>query len=103
VRNKYSLAGAVMSEYVQIEGQISEDGTRLSISTNLTLSEEGDETYASLEAMEEGSALAQALSVVEGIVWMRIEEDELTIVRNPGVPWHTIEADVSAVLKDFFL
>jgi hypothetical protein len=92
-----------MSEYIQIETHISEDGSRMFISTNLTLSEEGIETYATQEAMEEGSPIAQALSMVEGIAWLWIEANELTIARNPAASWHTIEADVAAVLKDFFL
>ena len=56
-----------------------------------------------LAAMEEGSPVAQALSVIEGIKALRIEDQDLHITRDPDAEWYSIVADVTAVLKDFFL
>lgn len=92
-----------MSEYIKIEAEYSDDGTVMLIVTNLNLSEEGVEDYHSYEEMEEGSPIALALSAVAGIAHIRIEDNKLTISRERHVPWYTIEADVSAILKDFFL
>ena len=92
-----------MSEYIKIETEMSEEGSRIYFYTNLTLTEEGVETYGSVEAMEEGSPVAQMLAVIAGIASLRIEAREIAITRQPEVPWHAIVADVSAALKDFFL
>jgi hypothetical protein len=92
-----------MSEYIEIETERSDDGHVMYFYTNLRLTEDGGESYESVEMMEEGSPIAQALSLVEGIVHLRIEDSELVITRDPEVPWHAIVADVSAVIKDFFL
>lgn len=91
-----------MSEYIEIETEIGDDGT-IYFYTNLKLAEEGPETYASTAAMEEGSPVAQALSVIEGIDHVHIEDDEMVITPQPGAALHTIVADVAAALKDFFL
>ncbi len=92
-----------MSEYIEIETEESDDGNVMHFYTNLKLAEEGVETYDSVTAMEEGSAIAQALSVIEGILYLRIEEGEMSITRDAMTPWHAIVGDVSAILKDFFL
>jgi len=92
-----------MSEYFEFETETSEDDTQISVYTNLTLAEQVAEEYDSLAAMEEGSPVAQALSVIEGIQALRIEDQDLHITREPDAEWHSIVADVTAVLKDFFL
>lgn len=92
-----------MSEYIEIETETSDDGRSMYFRTNLQLAVEGVEAYDSVEAMAEGSPLAQMLSVVEGIVHVRIEGNEMIITRQPEAAWHAIVADVSAILKDFFL
>lgn len=92
-----------MSEYIEIETEMSEDGSSMYFYTNLTLTEADVEEYDSTEAMEEGSPVAQALAVINGIAHLRIEASELVVTRQPEVPWHVIVADVSAALKDFFL
>lgn len=92
-----------MSEYIEIDSEISEDGNQLYIYTNLRLAERGDESYDSVAAMAEGSAVAQALAMVPGIRRLDIEAQELTIEVDPETSWHAVVADVSAVLKDFFL
>jgi hypothetical protein len=53
--------------------------------------------------MEEGSAVAQALSFIDGIERLEINGRNLTITRGLDVPVHIIVAEVTAVLKDFFL
>ncbi|MCB8944141.1 MAG: hypothetical protein H6658_10340 [Ardenticatenaceae bacterium] len=90
-----------MSEYIEIETEIGDNG-RIYMTTNLPLSEE-PETYDSLEAMEEGSPVVQALSVVEGIQSLHISQHDLMIVADPAVGVHVVVAEVTAVLKDFFL
>ena len=90
-----------MSEYIEIETEIDENG-RIYITTNLPLSHEV-EAYDSLAAMEEGTPVAQALSVVDGITHLQIDGSELTITPDEDTPVHMIVNDVTAVLKDFFL
>ena len=92
-----------MSEYIEIETELSDDGDEMFFFTNLTLAEGGVEQYDSPAVMEEGSPVAQALAVIEGIARLQIEGREMTITREPDAPWHVIVADVSAALKDFFL
>lgn len=92
-----------MSEYIEIKTEFSDDGHALFVTTNLTLADGPAEAYESLEAMETGSPLAQALSAVEGIAWLEINGRCLTLQRHPDAAWHHIVADLSAVLKDFFL
>ena len=92
-----------MSEYIEIETELSDDGTEMYFYTNLQLSDQGVEEYQSMAEMEEGSPVAQALAVIEGINYLRLEDDEMAIKRDPTAPWHSIVADVSAALKDFFL
>ena len=92
-----------MSEYIEIETEPSDDGLQMFFFTNLTLAEADSEYYQSRKEMEVGSAVAQALAVVAGIVELYIDGRDLTITRNPDIDWHVIVADVSAALKDFFL
>lgn len=91
-----------MSEYIEIDAEIGDDG-RLYFSTNLPLSEGEPETYDSVAGMEEGSPVAQALSVVAGIQLLHISHNDLVIEADPTVGAHVIVAEVTAVLKDFFL
>lgn len=92
-----------MSEYIEIESELSDDDSTLFVYTNLRLNEGEAEQYRAVEELEEGSAVAQALAVVEGIATLKIEGGDLTVQRNPDVPWHIIISDISAALKDFFL
>ena len=92
-----------MSEYIEIESEISDDGTRIFVYTNLLLAEEDFEEYNSREALEEGSPIAQALAMIDGIVDLRIEDSDLVITREPDVEWYLVVEDVSTALKDFFL
>ncbi|MCB8985733.1 MAG: NifU N-terminal domain-containing protein [Ardenticatenaceae bacterium] len=92
-----------MSEYIEIETEFGDDGRSLFVTTNLSLTDGSVETYESLAEMEEGSPLAQALSMIEGIARLTINGRSLTLIREPDTPWHHLVADLSAVLKDFFL
>ena len=92
-----------MSEYMEIETELNDDGTVMNVYTNLKLAEGEPEFYDSLEAMEEGSPVAQALAVVEGILTMQIDDTDLVITKEADFDWHIIVADVSAALKDFFI
>lgn len=92
-----------MSEYIEIESELSDDETAVYLFTNLALTDQNLEEYQSRSEMEEGSPLAQALAVVEGINSLSIEGQELTITRAPDWEWHMIINDVTAIIKDFFL
>ncbi len=92
-----------MSEYIEIETELSDDGQRMHFYTNLTLTDQKEETYHSLDEMAEGSPLAQALSVIPGISHLTIEGNDMTLARDSDVDWYAIVADVSAAIKDFFL
>ncbi|MBK8987118.1 MAG: NifU N-terminal domain-containing protein [Chloroflexi bacterium] len=92
-----------MSEYIEIETEFGDDGRSLFVTTNQSLTDGVMETYASLEEMEEGSPLAQALSAIDGIAHLTLNGRALTLIRAPETPWHHLVADLSAALKDFFL
>ncbi|MCP5095224.1 MAG: hypothetical protein GY943_06705 [Chloroflexi bacterium] len=92
-----------MSEYIEIETELEDDGTEMHFYTNLKLSDEKEEYYASIAEMEEGSPVVQAMAVIDGIAALTIDGGDMTIVRSPDVEWYAIVGDVSAVLKDFFL
>lgn len=93
----------IMSEYIEIETEFGDDGRSLFIATNLALTDGIVESYESLADMEEGSPLAQALSVIEGIERLTLNGRTLTLIREPDAPWHHLVADITAALKDFFL
>jgi hypothetical protein len=92
-----------MSEYIEIESELTDNPAVMYIRTNLPLATEEAERYQSLEEMEEGSAVAQALSFIDGIERLEINGRNLTITRGLDVPVHIIVAELTAVLKDFFL
>ncbi|MCA9917183.1 MAG: NifU N-terminal domain-containing protein [Anaerolineales bacterium] len=92
-----------MSEYIELETDISDDDSLLTVYTNLRLNDGETEAYHSRDELEEGSPVAQALAVIEGIIYLQIEGSDLTVRREPDTPWHIIISDISAALKDFFL
>lgn len=93
-----------MSEYISIEPEISEDGRTIIFQTNLSLTEPGErEVYASAAAMDEGSPVAQCLSVVGGMERLTLADDVLVVELEPDAVAHVIIADVAAALRDFFL
>ena len=73
------------------------------IHTNLLLAVGESEHFHSVDAMEEGSAVAQGLASIEGIIGLRIDSHDLVIKRDLSTPWHIVEAETAAALKDFFL
>ena len=94
-----------MSEYIEIDTEVDEDDLNLvHFFTNLPLTSEGEEeSYTSVDAMLEGSAVAQALAGVEGIVTLTLTESDMSIHKEDDVDEYALIADVSAVIKDFFL
>jgi hypothetical protein len=92
-----------MSEYIEIETEASDDGKRIIVYTNLRLAEGDVEYYNSRESLEEGSPVAQALAMIDGIARLRIKNSDLIITREPDVEWHIIVDNVTVALKDFFL
>lgn len=92
-----------MSEYIEIEAEPGDDG-EIIFHTNLTLSTVGqEEFYATTTHMEEGSPVAQALAVIEGLETLTMRGGELVVTVEPGLDWHVVVADVTAALKEFFL
>jgi hypothetical protein len=92
-----------MSEYMEIETEIDDDDLTMHISTNLKLADGKPEKYNSLEALEEGSPVAQALAMIDGIDHLTIDGKNMILVRDPEIPWHSLVNDISSALKDFFL
>lgn len=93
-----------MSEYIEIEADMGEDGRTVTIHTNLPLTEPADEErYASLAEMEEGSPVAQALAGVSGIATLRLSGDTLWLMCETEADTHAVISDASAALRDFFL
>lgn len=92
-----------MSEYIEVEAELREGGVIL-FETNLPLAgEEVPEAYRSPSEMEEGSPLAQALATVGGVLSLQISANSLLVQTEADADWHVVIADVTAVLKDFFL
>ena len=92
-----------MSEYIEIETELSDDDNTFTVYTNLRLNDGKAEQYHSREELEEGTPLAQAMAVIEGIRFLQIEGSDMLVRHDPEMPWHLITSDISAVLKDFFL
>lgn len=92
-----------MSEYIEIESEFTTRPDTILIQTNLRLSSEGDEWYESPAAMEEGSPLAQTLATIEGLAALTIIGSELLVTFRPETEWHTLVADISAAIRDFYL
>ncbi len=92
-----------MSEYIEVFAENTDDPAIMMVRTNLHLAEEEPEVYPTTQDMEEGSALAQVIAPVEGVVRLQIEENNLTIWRDLDVPWHLIVSEITVALKEFFL
>ncbi len=94
-----------MSEYIEIETEVDEDDLNLiHFFTNLPLTSEAEEeSYKSVEEMLEGSAVAQALAGVDGILTMTLDGGDMSILKEDEIDEYALIANVSAVIKDFFL
>jgi hypothetical protein len=93
-----------MPENITIESEPSDDPDVVWVTTNLNLTG-GDETeeYDSPEEGAEGSPVAQALFLNEGLQALRLDGSEMRVQRAPGVAWHDLLEDLRATLIDFFL
>ncbi len=92
-----------MSEYIEISPEETDDPHVLILETNITLAVDEVEVYDSADAMLEGSPFAQSLAFIPGIRHLEIEEDTITLTRDPDFEWYTITEDIKAALVDFFL
>ena len=92
-----------MSEYIEITTEEGDAINSLYIFTNLRLTEDAVEEYDSQQAMELGSPVAQALSTVDGLRFIRLDDGDIIVHREPAADWYGIVEDITAVLKDFFL
>lgn len=93
-----------MSEYIEIEPELDEDGRTIVFHTNLPLTSGATvERFETAAALAEGSPVAQALGALDGIAAAEIAGDVLLITCDPAADWHAVAADVSAALKEFFL
>jgi hypothetical protein len=92
-----------MSEYIEIETELTDDLDLVIFRTNLALTLGAGESYHSPEEMEEGSPVAQALALLDGVVELHIEGNSMQVRRESGWEWHHLVADISAALKEFFL
>lgn len=93
-----------MSEYVTVEVEFGDDPNSADLYVNQTLTLADEESYASAQAGDEGSPLAQMLfAAVDGILALRIMPDCLTIRRDPAIPWEAIIDEVRDALRDWYL
>lgn len=92
-----------MSEYIDIQTESGDEPGAILFTTNMQLAADKVEHYDSGTELEEGSPLAQALAFVPGIRQVTLEDREMTVWHHPEVPLHAIIADISAVIRDFFL
>ena len=93
-----------MSEYVEVDYELTDDPNVVIIITNVTLSSDGErEVYATPEEGDEGSPLAQALFVIPGVQALILDASEMEVRRDPEVPWYDLIEDVRDALRDFFL
>lgn len=92
-----------MSEYIEIEQEETDDPHVLILETNIKLAVDEIEVYDSAESMLEGSPFAHALAYIPGIRQLEIDDDTITVTRDPDFEWYTITEDIKAALVDFFL
>ncbi len=92
-----------MSEYMEIETEIDDDDLTMHISTNLKLADGKPEEYDSLEALEEGSPVAQALAMIDGIAHLTIDGKNMITGARPRSTLAQPRWRYFAALKDFFL
>ena len=92
-----------MSEYIEIETEIDEVACLVYINTQLVLASSGDESYPTIEAMEQGTALAQFLSQIEGIQTLALSRHRLIASHRPSIPTYVVASELGDALKDFFL
>ncbi len=100
----YDEGSGSLSEYFMVETETTENPDVLLIIASETLTDGEIETYANTSEGDEGSPIAQMLfHGVMGIEALIIQNDTLTITRNPDVPWEMIIDETRDALRDFFL
>jgi ABC-type xylose transport system substrate-binding protein len=93
-----------MSEYFTLETDSTDDQHVLAITVNQPLTDSGPEVYASFDAGDVGSPIAQMLfNGVRGLQALTITEHTLLVTRDPTVPWEDIVDEIRDALRDFFL
>ena len=92
-----------MSEYITINVESNDDPDCIRLVTNLMLTEDDPEFYPDRETGDEGSPLAQTLFEIEGLIALDIEDNSLTVHRDPDAEWHVLIDEITEALKDFFL
>ncbi len=93
-----------MSEYVTVETFATDDPNVLELVTNMPLTAEGEENYASFDEGDEGTPIAQMLfNGVRGLRALTITEHTLRITRDPDITWEELVDEVRDALRDFFL
>lgn len=93
-----------MSEYVTVEVEFGDDPNVAELFINQRLTEEAEERYASPQAGDLGTPIAQMLfAAVEGIERLTITEDCLIIRRDPAFPWESIIDETRDALRDWYL
>ena len=93
-----------MSEYIEVDYELTADPNEVEIYTNLNLTPNGGrEVYRSLAEGDEGTPLAQALFSIPGIEALTLNGDEMVVRREPDIAWHDLIEDIRDVLIDFFL
>ena len=93
----------MMSEYITIQTEYSDDPDWVRLVTNLNLAPEGQESYANRDQGDEGSPLAQTLFGIEGLAALDIDGGTLGVRREPDTEWPALIDDIREALKDFFL
>lgn len=92
-----------MSEYFTLEVESSDDPDVIDLITNQRLADD-TEAYPDAAAGEVGSPIAQTLfHAVDGIASLKLNDDTLTVRRQPGIPWERLIDEIRDVLRDFFL
>ncbi len=92
-----------MSEYITMNTEPTDDLDRVRLTTNLNLAPDGPEYYANRDAGDEGSPLAQTLFGIAGLTALDIEDNVMTVRRDPEMEWPALIDEITAALKDFFL
>ncbi|MCC7446179.1 MAG: NifU N-terminal domain-containing protein [Anaerolineae bacterium] len=92
-----------MSEYITVNAEPIDDADHIRLITNLNLAPDGPESYANREAGDEGSPLAQTLFGIDGLLALDLEDNVMTIRRDPAQEWPDLIDEITTALKDFFL
>ena len=92
-----------MSEYISVDVEYSDDPDLVRIVTNLRLAPSGAESYVDRDGGDVGSPLAQTLFSIDGLAALDIEDNCLTVRRNPDTEWYALIDEITEALKDFFL